>query len=151
MSVQISEATVSSIDGTYLTYDGTASGQILLAILEADDWSPIRRNVGDVLGLEIQQFDVGGSSGTLGRPIKLRFAGMPNAVYADLRTSCDTADPAVAVSLTLAIKDDSNAEVSLSLSSCRWVSLTHNSAPDFTNRMGAGIVREVVAYLVSEA
>ena len=152
MSTQGSETQESLIGSVCFTLTGATGGQKILWRLLDDDWSPVTTNASEVLaGYEHQQDDIGGGSGTANRPVTIEFAGMPDTVYAGLRTQRDTAGAFYTGTLKLAATDGSGTERSLTFTRLRWLALTHDSAPDDVNRFAKRIYRRVRAELYSEA
>jgi hypothetical protein len=156
LSTQLSQSTPSWIgsggDRIYLTRDGLSTGVPLLVLLDEDHWTPLRSNGAETIGgAEYQEFNIGGASGTANRPVTLKCRGVWDVVYAAL-VAHRAAGGLRAAQLTLAATTSAGAQKVLAFTAVRYIAdVTHESAPNYTERFAARIYRDVVVSLYSEA
>lgn len=135
-----------------MTKDGTSTGIPLVVLFKTDDWSPYRVNESEVAGgAEVQTYDVGDDSHTLNWPVEFEIPVCPDVVWAALFAQRNQLHAVVAGSFTFKATGSGGTERSQAFTSLRWISLSHDSAPDAVNRFAARMYRRVQARLISEA
>lgn len=145
---QLSATSESSIGTVILTETGLTGGRIARAVLRTANWLPrVSTRFDGIESPEVQEFDIGGASGTKGWPVELFLEYCPDALYMALRTQRLTLATTQAASLKLAATDASGVERTLTFSALRWLDLKWDAEKRFGSRTYVG----VLATLVSEA
>lgn len=144
---QLNEVDPSNIDTLYLTGDGTITGVPVRAVWKEADWSPLRRTAKAAIGgAEVQEVDMGGSSGVENCPVTLEIEHCTDILYGGLKTRRDMSATTFAATIKLEATDAAHAKRSVTFTKLRILDLTYKTG----ERFGSGIYPGVVVSCMSE-
>lgn len=143
---QLSAVNQSNIGSVYLTATALTGAAIARVVLNTADWLPrVSTEIHGIESPEVQEFDVGGASGTKGWPIELFFEWCPDALYMALRTQRLLLGTTQSAALKLAATDATGTERTLSFAALRWVDLKWDTQKRFGGRTYAGVLARLVS------